>query len=198
MKCIQYALAALDERCPSEAELERYIGPPLHRAFEAILGADPARIARAVALYRERFSTVGIFENSIYPGIPSVLERLKGLGARLILATSKPTLFAERVVRHFGLDRHMDAIHGSELDGTRSNKAQLIAHVLEMESIAPAGSCMVGDREHDVRGAVANGVFPIGALWGYGSRRELVDAGAAALCEEPGDVLDLLCERDAK
>ena len=197
VQCIKHALTGLGEPCPSDTELERYIGPPLHISFGAILGADSPRTSTAIDLYRERFSATGIFENKIYPGIPAALRSLTELGAVLMVATSKPTSFAERILEHFGLSSHMRAIYGSELDGTRSDKAELIAHILKTQSMTPATTCMVGDREHDMMGANANGVFAVGALWGYGSRQELLDAGAAALCEEPRELGQVLSSNSA-
>lgn len=194
VRCIRHALAQMGEPCPPEVELLRFIGPPLHVTFGAMLGIGSARVARAVELYRERFSATGIFENRLYPGIPETLRELGERGARLVVATSKPTVFAERVVEHFGLGLHIEAVFGSELDGTRSDKGELIARVLEKSALRALDACMVGDREHDMRGAKANGVRPIGALWGYGSRRELLDAGAAALCERPEDLVAALID----
>lgn len=192
VKCIKHAFARLGDPCPPEHELERYIGPPLQASLAAAFGAGSPKVARAIELYRERFSATGIYENTVYPGIPEALEALKRLGATLIVATSKPTVFAERILDHFGLARGIDAVFGSELDGTRSDKAQLIAHVLEVRSISPAAACMVGDREHDVRGAKANGVAGIGALWGFGSKEELLEAGAVALCEDPAHLVEIV------
>ena len=186
VRCIRYALNGLGEPCPSDVELERYIGPPLHHSFSAIFGPASPKTARAVNLYRERFSATGIFENRLYPGIPAALRALKDLGAVVIVATSKPTTFAERIIEHFGLGKEIRAVYGSELDGTRSDKAELISHILGTQSLSAAATSMVGDREHDMIGANANGVFAVGALWGYGSRQELLGAGAAALCDQPG------------
>ena len=184
--CIKYALNELAHGCPSDSELSRYIGPPLQETFSALLSStDPARINTAVALYRERFAVTGMFENSVYPGITEALSDFQELGAVLYVATSKPQVYALKIVEYFGLHEFFRAVYGSELDGTRSNKADLIAHILQTESLSPASTCMVGDRLHDVVGAKANSVFPVGVLWGYGSRDELVSAGAAALCESP-------------
>jgi phosphoglycolate phosphatase len=186
--CIKHALNGLGHPCPTDKELERYIGPPLQVTFGAAFGAGSPRIAEAIALYRERFAVTGLFENEVYPGIPEVLARLKQLGATLLIATSKPTVFAARIVEHFGIGEHIDEVFGSELDGTRSDKAELIAHILKAHAIDPAAACMVGDREFDMRGAAANKVRAIGALWGYGSREELLQSGAAALCEAPAQL----------
>lgn len=190
---LRHALVGLGRSSPSDSDRERYIGPPLHEIFESLLGpADREQIECAVALFRERFSTKGIFENTVYPGIDSALAQLRTLGAVLYVATSKPRIFAERVVEHLEFKGFFRAVYGSEFDGTRSNKADLIAHILDMESLSRSSTFMIGDRAHDVMGARANGIFPIGVLWGYGSRQELISAGAAALCERPTALADVL------
>jgi phosphoglycolate phosphatase len=188
VRCIRHALEGVGEPCPADAQLGRYIGPPLLHSFETLFGGDAPKAAQALALYRERFATTGLFENRIYPGIPSVLAALRACGARLWVATAKPVVYAERILRHFGLDAYLEGVHGSELDGTRSDKRELIRHVLARERLPAADCAMVGDREHDMLGAAANAVRGVGALWGYGSREELLEAGAAALCEQPGDL----------
>lgn len=185
LACLRHALAGVGEPCPRDAALERFIGPPLQASFAALFGAGSPKIARALELYRERFSSVGLYENRLYPGIPAALAALAGAGAKLVLATSKPQPFAERIVEHFGLGDHLSALYGSELDGTRADKTALIAHVLQAERVPAASAFMVGDREHDMIGARANAVCAVGALWGYGSREELVRAGASSLCETP-------------
>jgi phosphoglycolate phosphatase len=194
LSCVRHALAALGAECPSDGELERYIGPPLQASFAALLGSDSARIAKAIELYRERFSAKGIFENRLYAGIPAALRCLREHGANLFVATSKPTIFAERIVEHFALGRDIRAVYGSELDGTRAKKAELVAHILKIQSMPRTTTCMVGDREHDMAGAKANGVLAVGALWGYGSPEELLGAGAAALCDAPRDLCRVVAE----
>lgn len=192
VRCIRHALTGLGDPCPPDNELLRFIGPPLQSSFGAMFGVGSPKVARAIELYRERFATVGILENIVYPGIPAALRSLRQLGATLMVATSKPTTFAERIIDHFHLREDILVVFGSELDGTRSDKAELIAHILRTQSIAPATTCMVGDREHDIRGANANKVSAIGALWGYGSRQELLDAGAAGLCQRPEELVEVL------
>jgi phosphoglycolate phosphatase len=183
---LRHAMAAMKRSCPEDSVLRRYIGPPLHETFADLLASKDAKeIAVAIAFYRERFGDKGMYENAVYPGIPEALKALGEGGARLFLATSKPRVFAERILEHFNLAAHFAAVYGSELDGTRTNKADLIAYLLSSESMQAQDACMVGDRSHDVIGAKANGMRAIGALWGYGSRDELVSAGAAALCERP-------------
>lgn len=192
VNCVTHALSSLD--CPkySASEIRRHVGPPLEETLRILLHGDEPKVQAAVALYRERYASHGYLENAVYPGIESTLEQLRHRGVALFVATSKPSRFAERILEHFRLTRFFQGLYGSELDGTHSNKALLIAHVLRTESLAPGSTAMIGDRAHDVVGAVANGVRPIGALWGYGSREELAGAGAAVFCEDPSQVIEAL------
>ncbi len=184
--CLKYAIESMGHQPPDDNDLARFIGPPLQESFASLPGIDSAeKVARAVAFYRERFTDTGLYENTVYPDIPQVLEQLIDRGAKLYVATSKPTVYAERIIDHFGLRRYFRRVYGAELDGTRSNKADLIAHLLATESLPAASAVMIGDRSHDMAGALANNVFAVGVLWGYGSREELMDAGAAVLCERP-------------
>jgi phosphoglycolate phosphatase len=132
-----------------------------------------------------------MFENAVYEGIPEALQALSARGARLFVATSKPRVYAERILDHFGLSTYFETVYGSELDGGLSDKAELIAHALTESALAPAESVMVGDRLHDIVGARRNRVYPVGALWGYGSESELMDAGARVLLRTPRDVVSL-------
>lgn len=183
---IRHALTKLGRPVPADAEIQSYIGPPLESTLAALIGDGAAeQLATGVTYYRERYSQQGLFENSVYPGIPEALAQLRNAGATLFVATSKPEVFAKRIIEHFGLTPHFKTVYGSHLDGSLSNKAQLIAHLLAAESLAPGETFMVGDRLHDVRGALANGVTSIGVLWGFGSRTELTEAGAHQICEHP-------------
>ena len=185
--CLKHALERVGAAIPGDHQLEAFIGPPLHESLAQLLGADkPALLADAIAHYRNRFTTIGMFENRVYPGITQVLTELRESGASLFVATSKPQPFAERILEHFDLRKYFHCVHGSELDGKRSNKIELISHLLETEKLSASDTAMIGDRAQDILGAKANGVFSIGALWGYGSREELISAGAQALCDEPG------------
>jgi phosphoglycolate phosphatase len=185
-RCIAYALESLDVPVPDADALTSWIGPPIHDSFQVFFGdPDSERAARAVEKFRERFTGVGIYENSVYEGIPEALAELRANGSTLILATSKPQPFAERILDHFDLAQYFNATYGSRFDGGLSNKADLIAHILTTESIDPVQAIMVGDRKHDVIGASQNNVSCVGVLYGYGTREELIEAGAAALCESP-------------
>ncbi|MGE0822637.1 MAG: HAD hydrolase-like protein [Candidatus Binatia bacterium] len=196
VRCLQYALQKLGLPRPADAELERYIGPPLRQNFASLLQSDnPNSISHAVSLYRERFATIGLFENCVYPGIEDALTALQRENVHLYVVTGKPTVFATQILDHFGLSRFFRRTYGSELDGTHTNKGELIGHVLVRESIAPGDAIMIGDRDLDVRGALANEVTPLGVLWGYGSRQELVDAGASLLCERQELLVEMLTSR---
>ncbi len=190
-RSIRHALHSLGREAPDEDALTWCIGPPLHESFEKLLG-DAALAARALALYRERFSEIGLYENRIYDGVPEMLARLRNAGFRLCLATSKPHIFATRITAHFGLDKWLDRVFGSELDGTRADKTALLAHALAQTSAEPERAAMLGDREHDIIGARNNGVAGIGALWGYGTRGELQAAGAARIATNPEDAANLM------
>jgi phosphoglycolate phosphatase len=186
VRCIQYALQRLARPCPPEEVLAACIGPPLRRTFETLLATpEPVAVEQAMALYRERFAEVGLFENTVYEGIPGALDDLGRLGHRMFVATSKAAVFAERIVRHFGLARHLAGIYGPSLEGRLDDKAELLAHLLAVERLSRHDAVMIGDREIDVTAARANGVRSIGVLWGYGSREELLAAGADVLCTAP-------------
>lgn len=175
--CIAHAVGELGAAIPARAELRRYIGPPLHSGFAALLGtSDESVIARAIALYRGRFTNIGLYENTIYKDTLDTLQHLITAGHRLFVATSKPAVYANRIVEHFGIDKYLTRLYGSELSGERSDKAELVAHLLATEQIVATHAVMVGDRCHDINGARANGVLSVGVLWGYGDREELRQA----------------------
>jgi phosphoglycolate phosphatase len=184
-RSIQYALQKLDHpTIPTEDELTWCIGPPLRASFVRLLGAEE-HADRAVSLYRERFSDIGLFENRVYDGIREVLTTLSRSGRRLFVATSKPHVFATRIVEHFDLRAHFEYVFGSELDGTRVDKSHLLEYVLKKAAVDPAKTLMIGDRSHDMVGAKNNGMRAIGVLYGYGSREELLGAGASQVCATP-------------
>ena len=188
-RSIQYALQKLDHpTMPTEDELTWCIGPPLRASFVRLLGAETSADL-AVSYYRERFSDVGLYENGVYDGIGAVLTKLGAAGHRLFVATSKPHVFAERIIDHFGLRDHFERVFGSELDGTRVDKSHLLEYALKQASVDPARTLMIGDRSHDMVGAKNNGMKGIGVLYGYGTRDELLDAGAHHVCATPEAIL---------
>jgi len=188
---IRYALEKLGRAVPSQDELVWCIGPPLRASFVVLLGGEE-QADRAVELYRERFGDVGLFENSVYPDIENVLATLGQAHPRMFVATSKPHVFAKRIVAHFGLARHFEHVFGSELDGTRVHKDDLLAHALRQTGVDPSSALMIGDRSHDVLGAKANGMAALGVTYGYGSPEELAAAGARHLCATPRAVLEAI------
>lgn len=186
---MKHALEQLGRPCPPDDVLASFIGPSLRQAFATLLGSSNTElIGQALALYRERLSAKGLYENALYPGIPEMLERAGQVGSASFVVTSKLTIFARRIVEHFELAGHFTQVYGSQPDGQFDDKAELIAHVLESEKIDPDAAVMIGDRAVDIRGARANSIRSIGVLWGYGSEQELVEAGADRLCVAPAEL----------
>ncbi len=197
VRSLKYAFDKLGCPCPLEDTLEGYIGTPLRTVFAELIDSSGEQIIeRAVELYRERFAREGMFENLVYPGIEASLTKLNQQGLHLYVTTSKATVFAVKIIEHFNLESHFRRVYGSELDGTRADKEELIAYVLAEESISPRDATMIGDRDHDIKGALSNGVRPVGALWGFGSRDELTRAGASVLCESPEALVKTLSDRN--
>ena len=190
--CVGYALQKFGVHPKSREELYPYIGPPLVPSFEKYHGLTHEQAQQALLYYRERFSKVGMFENVPYPGITDLLERLKGEGYRLMIATSKPQAAAELVMHHFGLDEYVPEIIGGTDDPRRNTKGKVIAWALQELGIDPTTAIMVGDREHDVQGAAENGLPAIGITWGYGDRAELENAGAKAVLDTPEETVQYI------
>ena len=171
-KSVQYALAAFGIEENDRDKLRRFIGPPLVDGFMDFYGMSEEQALVAVEKYRERFSKVGIFENELIDGVPDMLKELENHGKKLALATSKPAPYSKRIIEHFGIDKYFDFVSCSELDGTRNDKAEIIAEALRIspESAFPV---MVGDRKHDAMGAKKNNVPFIGVSYGYAADGEL-------------------------
>lgn len=189
-RSISYALRTLDRTPPPQESLAWCIGPPLKKSFSLLLDSvDEELVGEALAAYRERFRTEGMFENEVYSGVPGMLDALQQKGHSLYVATSKPAVFADKIVEHFGLFQYFQGVYGSELDGKRGDKKSLISHLLTCEGIDLADVTMVGDREYDMIGACANGVRGLGVLWGYGTKEELEASGAYACYSRPSDLI---------
>ncbi|MCH9695403.1 MAG: HAD hydrolase-like protein [Gammaproteobacteria bacterium] len=184
-RCIIYALERLGFAHPGDEFLHNCMGPPLYETFPKIVGE--ALTLSAVDLYRERFDEIGWQENVPYDGILDVLAEVKSAGHSLFVATSKPRIAAGRIVEHFGLAPYFDRVFGCELDGTRSNKADLLRYAIAKNPPAPA-RIMIGDRKHDLIGAAATGMHPVGVSYGYGSVAELEQAGAASIAKTPSEI----------
>ena len=150
-RSIRHALAALDQPVADDDDLTWCIGPPLLGSFERMLG-DRQQAETALTHYRERFGAIGLYENAVYPGIRETLDSLTDAGHRLFVATSKPWVYAERIIEHFALTSRFEAVFGAELDGTRADKTDLLAWVLDRASLDPTTTTMIGDRSHDIIG----------------------------------------------
>jgi phosphoglycolate phosphatase len=178
-KSVQYALKTFGIDISDSNGLLKFIGPPLRESFKKYYGFSTDDANRAVEKYREYFLEFGIFENTMYDGIDYLLEELTENGKALMVATSKPTIQAEAVLRHFNLLKYFTFISGAELDGRRSEKCEVITYALEINNaFSPGCAVMIGDREHDIIGARKTGIASVGVAYGYGGFDELSRAGA--------------------
>jgi phosphoglycolate phosphatase len=193
-RSLQHAFTSCGYEPPTDEQVRSVIGPPFEVSFPT-LGIPVGDIARVVDAYRERYEDVGLYENEVYPGVAAMLDELVAAGFVLSLATAKPQTTAIRIVEHFGFTQHFRVQAGATdaIGSGRRTKAQVITHALgelRLDGIGRNGHhvVMVGDRDHDVEGALHNGVDCIGVTWGFGSAEELTDAGACALVDSPTGV----------
>ena len=195
-RSIVYALERMSNAVPDEAAFRRCMGPPLRESFAWLLDTDDAEaIERAIGLYRERYADVGWRENVVYEGVEQALAALAEQSP-IYLCTSKPEVYARRIVTLFGLAEHFKGIYGADLEGRLDDKVKLFAHIAVRESIEPEQAIMIGDRAHDLRAARMNGARCVGVLWGYGSREEL--AGADAIAAAPEELASAVSRASAK
>lgn len=188
-KSVQYALSKFNIREDNLDNLESFIGPPLSESFQKHYGFETSQAQDAVDFYREYFSTSGMYENVVYPGIPNLLADLKSKRKELIVATSKPTVFANQILNAFNLYQYFTTVVGSHLDGTRTSKTEIIAHALSSLGEPKENSTvMVGDREHDVIGAQGNAIDSIAVTYGYGSLLELQRANPTHFAHTVEDI----------
>lgn len=194
--CVQYALKDFGIEEPDQEKLEPFIGPPLKDSFMKYYNMTEEQAERAIAKYRERFQDTGIFENELYGGIHDLLRSLKNGGMHLAVASSKPTVYVERILKHFKIDKYFEVVVGSELDGTRVEKPQVLQEVFLRffpDHMIPYDQfCMVGDRKYDIDGARTFRVESIGVTYGYGSREELEEAKADHIVESVTELKKLL------
>lgn len=193
---VAYALEKMGVSPPERKELYRFIGPPLMESFAKYYGFPPAAAQAAVGFYREYFQEKGIYENVLIEGMPALLARLQTAGKALLLATSKPQVYAEEILRYFGIEHYFSFVAGSNLDGTRTAKQEVIAYALHSAQVAATQTAiMVGDRLHDILGARKMGIASVGVLFGYGSREELAQAGATYIAATPKELEKVLLPR---
>nr|WP_218946995.1 HAD family hydrolase [Acinetobacter sp. YH16052] len=171
----RYGLEKIGHPISDEINIDWIIGPPLKASLAKILNveADHVLAEQAVMGYRERFAVKGLYENHVFEGVAETLAELKRRGYRLFVATAKPTVYAKQILEHFDLAQYFTEIYGSELNGERTNKAELIQYILEQQKLQADQCMMVGDREHDIFGARQNGIDTIAVNYGYGSQEEL-------------------------
>ena len=196
-KSVQYALKAFGIEEPDLQKLTPFIGPPLKDSFMEFYGFDDAKAQEAIDRYRERFRDTGIFENRVYDGVPKMLQTLKKQGCHLAVASSKPEVFVNRILDHFSIADYFEVVVGSELDGRRTDKAQVVGEALnrlwgveascEEANVKKKTTYMVGDRKFDIIGAKAQELISVAVTFGYGSRAELV-------AEEPDFIVDSVVE----
>ncbi len=174
--CVQYALKKMGIEEEDPDKLTPFIGPPLLDSFKEFYHMNDEEAIQAIGYYRERFSVTGLYENQVYSGIQELLDRLKNQGKKLIVATSKPTNFSIQILEHFDLKQFFTVIVGSNLDGTRTEKSDVIEFALAGENIADLSKVVIGDRKYDIIGAKKNHIDAIAVTYGYGSEQELVAA----------------------
>ena len=194
MNCVVYALEHLGIRETDPQKLRKFMGPPLYDMFRELYGLDDTQGHEAVRLYRERYQPTGIWECAPYPGITEMLQKLRKVGFLIAVATSKPTPSAMKILEHYSMDVLFDYVCGSEFDGTRSKKAEVVSAVLDHFGLAssPESALMIGDRKYDVLGAKEVGVECLGVRYGYGEPGELEAAGAIAVVDSMIDLENYL------
>ncbi len=190
----RYGLNKVGYPIPDSENIDWIIGPPLKASLAKLLNVDVNDVLAEQALlgYRERFAVKGLYENHVFDDVSATLEALKSKGYHLFLATAKPEIYARQILDHFDLLKFFEYPYGSELNGERTNKSELIAYILEKEQLKPEECLMVGDREHDIFGARNNGIETIAVEYGYGSRDELDEAKPKARIAKFSDLLSLV------
>lgn len=194
-KSVAYALSKFGIKVDSLNELCKFIGPPLKDFFIEYYNFNDDEAEKAIKYYREYFSDRGIYENQVYKGFEDILISLKENNKVLIVATSKPTIFAQKILEHFNLRKYFSFVSGSNLDGTRVKKSEVIQYALERNNIKDLSEViMIGDRKHDVYGAKEIGIESIGVLYGYGDYEELYDNGANYIVNNVEELRKLIME----
>lgn len=194
---VAYALHKMGLPEQTEQELNRFIGPPLQEGFGWLCGLDAERVNEAVAAYREYYQEKGMLENILYPDVEQMLQTLKDNGRKLIVATSKPEIYAGQILDYFRLTPYFTCIAGGNLDGSRCTKSEVIRYAMEKGQIHDKACCvMIGDRRHDIIGAKSEGIASVGVLYGYGSREELIQAGATALAGDRQAIVRICLGRE--
>lgn len=177
LNSVAYALEKMGIEEPDTANLNRFIGPPLYESFSRFYQLSPEDTQSAVDAFRVYFKEKGMFENQLYPGIIPLLEELRTAGKTLVIATSKPEIFAKQILEHFGIAHYFDVIAGASLDSSRISKADVIGYAINQLEAFPKHAVMIGDREHDIEGARMHQLPAIGVLTAMGTNRNLKRLG---------------------
>jgi phosphoglycolate phosphatase len=194
-----YALGRMGRKVDHPEELKKFIGPPILDSFENYYGMSAEEAEKALSFYREYYTRKGQYENSVYPGIPEMLETLRGQGKQLLVATSKPDFYTAEILRFLHLDRYFDQVASATMDGSRTEKIDVIRCAIELSGAERREDIvMVGDRKFDILGARGTGLDLVGVLYGYGSRRELEEAGAWRIAATVEELSSLLTHEDEK
>lgn len=187
LSCLRATLEEFGAAPAADEDLTWVIGPPLHAIAERLLGG-PEHVAACVAAYRRRYAEEGVRAVEPFPGVADELARLRGAGHALFVCTSKITPFAEQIVGRFGISELFDGVYGADPDAGADDKVRLAGRLVKEHGLDAAQACLIGDRREDVQAGLANGMFTLGALWGYGSVEELSEAGAHRLCAAPAEL----------
>jgi phosphoglycolate phosphatase len=192
-KSVQYALKSFDIKVEKLKDLNKFIGPPLKDSFKKYYNFDDEKAELGLKKYREYYAEKGIFENSLYDGVVELLETLKKNNKTIILATSKPEVYAKQILEYFKVDKYFSFVAGSDFEETRVKKGEVIKYALEEAKISDLSKVvMIGDREHDIIGAKENNIKSIGVLYGYGDVVELTQARAEYIAKTPKEILNIV------
>ena len=191
---VRYAIGQYGIADKPDDELRYFIGPPLYDGFEHVFGVSPELANELTDTYRVYYRDKGIFECNVYEGVGDLLRELHDAGVKTAVVSSKPKEFLDRLVEHFGLAEHLDAVVGPAMDNHNSNKTVLVNQALKELMLLPSTVAMIGDRHFDMGGAKAAGVSAVGVLYGYGTEEELCKAGADAICDQVADLRGFLLQ----
>jgi len=191
LNSVKYALNAFGKAVPDDDALSLMLGPPIRDGFRDVCGIDQDEVEAVVAKFREYLTNKGMFENEVYPGIRNLLEQLRQNGIKMAVATSKVGFYAEQILNHFKIAQYFDFIEGDFMDGSRSDKEKIIAHVLAQYN--GYNAVMIGDRKHDIIGAKANSIDSIAVKWGYGSDEELENVNPTSIASTTEQLYNIIC-----
>ncbi len=193
MECYRKGLAHFDIFVDDDRDLRKVIGPSLYVSYRDFYGLDETQVKEAVRIYREHYNSAGIYMCRMYIGIENTLKTLKQTNFTLCVATSKPQVMAEKILKFSGIDKYFDTICGAELDGSRSDKVELINAALKLVDFTDKNQViMIGDRFYDVNGAINAGVHSLGVTYGFGTRQELIEANAEYIVDRPEEILKIV------